>query len=67
MTYNRASNDKLAIVETGGIQLDQDFIRAKLAFRWHWNVLLILEGAFKALLARQDPLSSHDVKLMEVL
>lgn len=59
MTYHGASNNKLSIVETGSVQLDQGFIWAEFRLGGNMNILLVLKGGFEAFLAVQDPLSSH--------
>lgn len=58
-TYSRASNLKLAVVETGCHHLYKDVLRGKLACSWYFDVLLVLQRGFEALLAGQNPLSSH--------
>lgn len=62
VAHNRAGDDELAIVETCGMQLDEDLVGGELGGRWDLDVLLVLEGGFEAILAVEDPLTSHGVR-----
>lgn len=43
------------------MQFDEDLVGGKLGGSWDLDVLLVLEGGFEAILAVEDPLTSHGV------
>lgn len=61
-THNRASYDKLAIVQTGSVELDKNLIRLKV--RLFWDVYVLeFERFLETILAVQNPLARHFVVL----
>lgn len=57
--YNGASNNELTIVQAGSVELHQDFVGTQIFGKWYREASPILEGLFEAILASEDPLTSH--------